>query len=1106
MSGYFRHPDIDDDRIVFTSEDDLWRVHAFGGRAERLTKTRGTAVYPCFSPDGEQIAFTGTEEGTTEVFVVEANGGQIEQLTYTGTAAAVVGWTPDGESIVFRSNFKEPFRKTTVFYAVPREGGEVQRLDIGRGKFLSYEPEGDGLVIARHEDDLARWKRYRGGRAGQLWIDPQGEDEWEQLLANEDAGKVRPHWIGDRIYFLSDMEGYSNLYVLDPDSGKHDRLTDHTGHYARFLRSDGNRLVYTKGGDLYVFDVESNEDERLDVEYHGSKTELNRKFVSAANYLQSFEPHPEGDSLCVSTRGKLFHFGNWEGAVYQKGKKQGVRYRLPTYIDDERILSISDAGGEEAFEIFEKDREESVCRFDDLEADMGRPLKVKVDPDGERVAFTNHRYEIFILDLEDGELEKIDQSSYSRISGLDWSPNGDFLAFAFPNSKSTSEIWVYDLEEDEVQSITQGQFVDTNPVFDPKGRYLYFLSRRDFNPVYDEVFFEASFPQTTKPFVVTLNSEQRSPFHEKPRPLGDGRATLNGEEDEENGVEEEGADKESDEEQGEKQEVEDDEQEEKERDQIDFDYISERIESFPVEAARYRGLAATENRVFWNRYSAQGRLNRDDEGNSSGGALRYYSLKKNEESGFAKKVRAFTLDENRKSLVYWTGSRLRILKAGGGGASSKSGKGNKPGRESGWVDLSRLSVGVEPRAEWKQMLREAWRLMRDHYWHEQMGDNDWEAIWEQYSDLLSDVSTRSEFSDLVWTMQGELGTSHAYEMGGDYETPPQYRPGFLGADFRWDPDVEHEDVETSGGYEIRRIVRGQGWESGSSSPLVQPGVRIEDGDILVSINGRALEETDSIQEALVNEAGKDVDLTVIHTEDDSVETYTVEALKSEFRARYRDWVRRNREIVHRETDGQIGYVHIPDMGATGYSEFHRSYVSEKEKDGFIIDVRFNGGGNVSQLILEKLARKRLGYTVRRWGVSTPYPADSIEGPLVALTNAYAGSDGDIFSHCFKLMDLGPLLGTRTWGGVVGIWPRHALVDGSVTTQPEFSFWFNDVGFDVENYGTDPDMEIELPPGEWDDREDRQLHQAIEEAMERLEEAPDGPDLDDYPSLAPPDEL
>ena len=1091
--GYYRQPTVFEDRVVFVSEDDLWEVSLDGGVTRRLTSGKGSASHPVFSPDGSKIAFTATEEGTPEVFVMDSVGGQARQLTFNGTVSTVVGWSPDGERVYFRSNYREFTPRKMMIYAVSSDGGEPHEVPVGTAFALEHERNGDGRILCRNSDDLARWKRYRGGTAAVLWIDRNGDDEWARLLPDETAGLTRPMWIEDRIFFVSDFEGYGNIYSCTPEGDDITRHTDHEGFYARFARTDGDTVVYTCGGDLWRLDPVSGENERIAVEYASPRTQLSRKFVDAESYLDEFALHPGGYSLAVTARGKLFNFGLWEGGVRQTGQMQGVRYREPAYLDEDgdEIVVVSDEGGEEHLELHQADGSGQPDVIDLGDFDLGRPIDLKASPDGSGVAVTNHRHELVYVDIDASEARVLDRSDYHRVAGCDWSSDGRWLAYSKSTSHATSQICVYDLQENTSHVVTGSRYRDVEPVFSPDGDYLYFLSYRRFNPVYDEVFFELSFPQAMVPCVVTLREDVDSPFVQQPRPLEGVGSAKSGDEDEKGDAEDDGAD-------------EDDTVVE-----IDFDRIGYRIEAFPVGESSILQIGTSEDRVFWISTPISGSLGGGWDSEDTGeGTLHYFDFEEGKPKKFAGGVSEFVIGPDNKTMALWTSHGLRVVNADGA-SPDDSETNDRPSRQSGYIDLGRLSVAVEPRLEWEQMLREAWRLMRDHFWREDMSGVDWKEVWERYRPLLDRVTTRGEFSDLVWTMQGELGTSHAYEIGGDYEHPPNYRPGTLGADLTWDASASFErDGETlSGGYRIDHIVAGEAWDRGERSSLARAGVKAGEGDVILAINGRRCREDVSIQEQLVNMAGAEVEIEAGLDQSGEVETYAIRTLSSEFEARYREWVVGNRERVHEASDGRVGYVHIPDMGPRGYAEFHRSYLAECNRKGLLVDVRYNGGGHVSQLILEKLARQRIGYDIQRWGEPMPYPSESVMGPMVALTNERAGSDGDIFSHCFKLMELGPLLGKRTWGGVIGIWPRHFLVDGSVTTQPEFSFWFEDVGFGVENYGTEPDEEVELPPDADARGDDPQLEAAIERVMGMLEDdEPEMPDFAPYPDLRPPKTL
>jgi tricorn protease len=738
--------------------------------------------------------------------------------------------------------------------------------------------------------------------------------------------------------------------------------------------------------------------------------------------------------------------------------------------------------------------------------DIGRPLFLKVSPRNDAIVIGNHRYELIHVDLKRKTLKVLDKSNYGRIGGADWSLDGRWVVYGFRTSLHTAAIKLCQVETGETHFVTSPHnLLDFGPSFDPDGKYIYFISYRDFDPVYDSHYFDLNFPRGGRPYLVTLQKELPNPFIPMPNHAVDNnkdqKSNNNDASDKQDGDEQE-------EKPADKEKKPEDKKEEIKPLQIDLEGIQSRIAAFPVAEGRYHQVRGIKNKVLFTSYPVEGSLNRDwrnthEEGK---GALEVYDLVERKKEFIVNGVNNFDVSRSRKFLIYRSGKNLRVLKAGEKPDNNAAGFTKK----SGWIKIDRLRVAVKPDDEWQQMFREAWRLQRDHFWMEDMSSVDWEEVYKRYYPLIDRIATRSEFSDLLWEMQGELGTSHAYELGGDYRPAPRYRQGFLGADFEYDPD--------SDGYRISHIVQGDPWLERFDSPLNRLGVNVQAGDILLAIGGQRLSRDVSPPQALVNQAGTEVQLTVLspntkgkagqedknNDQKPKPRPLLVKTLSDETQARYRQWVETNRRRVHQRTEGRVGYVHVPDMGPFGYAEFHRYYLSESEREGLIVDVRFNGGGHVSQLLVEKLARRRLGYNKPRYGEARSYPAYAVLGPMVALANEYAGSDGDIFSHAFKLMGLGPLIGKRTWGGVIGIWPRHALVDGTLTTQPEFSFWFEDVGWGVENYGTDPDIEVDIKPQDYAKGKDPQLARALKEILKLMEEnPPTSPDFGPPPSRALP---
>ncbi len=1069
-SGYKRYPTINGDRAVFVAEDDLWEVPVPGGTARRLTSNTGEVSFPHYSPDGKHIAFTGKEEGEKDVYIIPSEGGANRRLTFLGKNTQVVGWTPDSRNILFATNALSRKPGRNEIWSVPADGGNPVNIEVGIANNIAFGP-GKSLLIGRNTLDPARWKRYKGGTAGVFWIDKQGDGIFKRFLAGINGNLASPMWIKDRIYFISDHEGIGALYSSDISGRNIVRHSANKEYYVRNATTDGKKIIYHCGAEIFVYDTEEAVEQQIDIKYYSPQIQRQRKFVDAGGYLEDYDISPDGTKMIVTTRGKSFTFSNWEGPVIQTGKTHGVRYRQTRWLHDgESIVTISDEDGIESLEVHSLKESNGRTAVKKIKSpDIGIVARIKASPKENKIAVSNNRFDLFLIDLDTQKIKKIARSSFERIEDFSFSPDGRWIAYAMSDAQHLASIYIYSIETGKSREVTERGFRDTQPVWDPDGRFLYFLSAREFNPVYDTSYFQLGFPLGIRPYLITLSKDTPSPitpeykqiFSKKKIKDIKGKTSAN------------------DKKEGEDKSV---------KVEIDFDGILQRVYSFPLPEKNYFQIAAVKDGLVCSREPINGSLRHWYwEKHPSDEALDRYDFNSQSVERIARKVMSFRVALNGKALVYRHMDSL-FLKADifddHDDTESKSGK-------SDWLDLSRLKVNVDPMSEWRQMYSEAWRLQKEHFWNPEMSGVDWKAVYDRYIPLLEKVATRTEFSDLIWEMQGELGTSHCYEWGGDYKSVPSYKLGSLCAHFEFDKKEK--------GYKITHILSGDSWKS--NSPLRTPGANIEKGDVLLEINGEKLTEKIPPGALLVNQANNVVRLAVKSKRTGEMRNVDVKTVSTDTEARYREWVERNRSYVHESTGGRIGYVHIPDMGPEGFSEFHRYYLLESSREGLIVDIRDNGGGHVSELILEKLSRKQMGYDISRWGSVSPYPSHSVAGPVVAITNEYAGSDGDIFSHNFKQMGIGTLIGKRTWGGVIGIHPRLTLADGTFTSQPEYAFYMKDVGWSVENYGTDPDIDIDVTPQDYVNGRDPQLDKAIEVILKQLKKSPvKMPDFGDRPYL------
>ncbi len=1054
--GYYRFPTIHDDRIVFSAEGDLWQVNAAGGTARRLTRDQGIEGYARFSPDGRWIAFSASYEGNVDVYVIPGAGGEPRRLTWHPAQDQVLGWTADAQSVLFCSSqaAELPFLRA---YTVPVAGGQPRALGIGPVALASLHAGGRRIAFNRFPGEMAGWRGYRGGTAQDVWVGDLEAGAFERVT-DFDGSDGSPLWDGDRIVFLSDRFGDMNLCSLDLATKEVVELTHHQGFAPRWPDLQAGRVVYSLGADLHLLDLASGSTAKVAVELPSDRVRELPRTADAAAHLESYALSADGKRIVMAARGEIWLRPVAEGRVVALTRSPGVRERAPALSSKgDLVACISDQIGEQQPVLLDASGKAPprVLR-QEREGWMNQPVW---SPRGTHLAYSDLTFSLFVLDVETGATRLVDRAEEGEIRQYAFSPDGRWLAYARADETQNSSIYLHDLETGRSIPVTSSFTNDTDPVWDPEGKFLYFLSNRTINPVLGDVDLRDVVIRSGTICGVILRAGGLSPFLpeellEAAKPKAEpGKTGAPGEAQAAEPAPAEKA---------------------KVVVQVDPDGIETRVFQFPVPPGDYAGLSAAPGKVFFLSAPILGLMDFElfTEDETPRNALQVFDLEKKKVETALAAVRDYTLSADGKKVAWRTGREILVADAG---ASIDAQAATK-------VDPSTLPLTVDPRAEWQQIFHEAWRLQRDFYWAENLAHVDWEEVGSRYGALLPRIATRDELNDLLSQMILELGTSHTYTFGGDLERGRHVATGLLGADV--EPDTE------SGLLRFTTVFRPEAWETGVAAPLTRNDVDVRAGDYLFAIDGVDLGASNNVYQALQNLAGRQVLLTVGRTSDRSqARDVQIETLKSDAELRYRDWCRRNREYVGRQSGGELGYFHLPDMMGAGLVQFIRGYYPQIHKKGLVIDARYNGGGFVSQLLIERLMRTPVAYFQPRRGPMSTIPERTHIGHKVVLTNQLAGSDGDIFPKLFQLRRLGPVIGMRTWGGVVGLSEMRPHQDGGLTTQPTAAWWDPASGFSLENRGVDPDIVVDLLPGDWQQARDPQLDRGIEELLRMIREHP-----------------
>jgi tricorn protease len=1094
-----RFADIYKDKIVFSYAGDLWLVSSAGGEARRITTDPGLELFPKFSPDGKWIAFTGQYDGNFNVYVMPAEGGDPKQLTFEPDVTAVpermgpnnmvINWLPDSRRILFlsrRDTFNDWFGR---LFTISIDGGLPERLPIDKGGLTSFSPDGTKIAYNRIFRNFRTWKRYTGGMHQQISIYDLKNNTYE-LVADDPHTSTYPMWHGDTIYFGSDRgpEHRINIYSYSLKTKETKQLTDFKDYDVDWPSLGPDAIVFSKGGYLYTFDLKTQKAKKLTVYLAGDRGQARPHWANVARFVTDFDISPDGNRAVLTARGDIFTVPAKEGSIRNLTQTPGIREKNAAWSPDGKwIAYLSDRSGEEEIYITPQDG-------------MGRETRITTDgkmarmppvwsPDSKKLLFADKDLRLFYVDIDQKTPVLIDQGKYSDITQYVWAPDSKWVAYARQEENTNSTINLYSLADRKITPVTTSFTSSSNPSFDPDGKYLLFLSQRDYNEVIGVYDFEFSNPKATRVYVVTLRADLPSPF----APLSDEA----GKKSEESAAKAEDQDKSAEKEKKEKKEAED----AAKNFRIDLAGIEDRVVALPIPPASIPMLQAGKNGIYYSTSPVFG-LSGPLPGENP--AIHVYDLKERKDEVLLAGATSFTLSYDGSKLLY---SALPGGEADMGGDSGPrdltfgiidakpSGSPHHVG--DGALNLASMDMRVDPRAEWNQVFNEAWRQERDFFFEASMNGVDWEKERDRYAPLLPDVADRYDLNYLIGEMVAELSNSHTYVGGGDYPNLHPVNLGLLGADYELDA--------VSSLYRIKKIYAGENWDAGLRSPLTEPGVVVKEGDYLIAVNGRDLKAPQAPSELFANTAGQNVTLTVnSQPTATGARNMVVKTLSSEYNLRQLDMIKTNRRKVEQATGGRVGYVYIPNMEDDGLNAFVKQFFPQVRNEGMIIDVRYNGGGFVDQLIFERLRRILVGMDSARNFASNTIPDVVFNGSLACITNAYAASDGDIFSYYFKKYHLGPLIGMRTWGGVRGIRGFVPLMDGGYVTRPEFSVYGLDSKWVVENYGVAPDIEVDNTPDLVMKGQDPQLERAIEEVMKAIKEHPKHlpprpPDLPAYPN-------
>lgn len=1038
QTRFLRQPSVSATEIAFVHANDIWVVGRDGGAARRLTTNEGAETEPAFSPDGQWLAFTGQYDGNQDVYLVPATGGQPQRLTWHPSADAVQGWTSDGD-ILFRSGREAVPTRLWKFFSVSPQGGYPEALPVHQA--YQGEMSEDGSMLAYQEIQLwdPGWRNYRGGQAQPVRVVSLPSLDL-QTPSWEGERHLDPSWMDGSVYYMSERDYASNVWMYDPATGQDRQLTQHADFDVMSLDAGHGVVVYEQAGYLHEWDAGTGATRQLDIQAAGDQNWARSRWEDVGgNQLTNARLSPTGKRALFQHRGDIFTVPVEQGSWRNLTQSPGVADRHPVWSPDgEQIAWFNDESGEYGLVIADQDGG-NARRIEIYEPSFY--FLPTWSPDGSKLAFTDTHYRVLVMDVASGDIDHVDTDRYAhpeRTMNPEWSPDSRFITYARRLDTQLRVVVVHDTETGETHQLTDGMADAISPVWDASGDYLYFLASTNYGlntGWLDMTSFDH--PVTRALYVAILDADGASPFLPRSDEEGTGEAT----------------DAHTAEEDGDTPDA--------PAVTLDVVGIESRIVAAPdLPLRNYTGLVAgPAGQVFVSERVL----------NEPGATLHRYSLEDREPMEYASAIVSATVSNDRKKLLMRSGSSWTVTNTAGGAPSASDGH----------LALGGMRIRIEPQDEWGQMLRDGWRFMRDFLYVDNQHGAPWDDVWQWYSDWLPDVEHRSDFGQLLDMVSAEIAVGHSYVRGGDFPDLTSPRTGLLGADI----------IASNGGYQISRIYTGENWNPGLTGPLAHAGLGVSEGDYIVAVEGQVLSAPTNPFELLEGTAGRTVRISVNSSPSvEGAREITVEPTGDEGQLRSWAWVEDNRRKVEEMSDGQLAYVWLPNTGQGGYTYFNRMYFAQQDRKGAVIDERNNGGGSAADYIVDLMARELTGYFNSKAGDKKPWtqPMAGLFGPKVMIINERAGSGGDLMPYLFRFRGVGPLVGTRTWGGLVGTWDTPPLLDGGSFVAPRGGFFDVNGEWAIEADGIAPDIEVMNTPKEVAEGRDPQLEAAVAEALRLLE--------------------